>query len=304
MGLARRPAVLAVLVGLLAAPAQGAPAIVDAEWLEARLCAPDIVALDLRRSAQSFAAEHIPCSVYSDYYRDGWRARHHGIDNMVPPVARLEALIGGLGIANRSHVVLIGSAIDAYSAAELARVYFLFRYLGHDAVSILDGGIAAWTGEWDRDIETGAVTPEPAAFTATPRAHMIADRDDVMAAMADGSPLVDMRANDHFLGINSSRVVVRPGTIPGAVNLPMSWLVVSEGLSFRPAAQIRRLWRAGGLDADAPQILFCNSGLESAVGWLALAGVLGNDRVRLYDGSLAEWSGDPALPMTVAVPLD
>ncbi len=295
----------ALLLALpVAVRAEPAPPLVDVAWLQSHLCNGTVITLDLRRSQQNFAAEHIPCSVHSDYYGDGWRASRDGVGNKVPPAERLERLIGSLGIANDSHVVLVTAAVDMFSAAELARVYFIFRQLGHEAVSILDGGIGAWTAEWDNDVEIGDVTPTQATFTARPRPDMIASRAEVAAAVASGATLVDMRNNDHYLGINSTRVVVRPGTITGAVNLPMSWLVANEGLRYRTPAQLRRLWAAAGIDPDRPQILFCNSGLESAVGWLALGAQLGSDTVKLYDGSLAEWSADPNLPMTTAVPLD
>ena len=287
-----------------AARAEAAPPIVDVAWLAPRVCSADLVVLDLRRSVRNFEAEHLPCAVHSDYYNGGWRMTRAGVENMVPAIDRLEKLIGSLGIGNTTHVVLVTAALDMFSPAELARVYFIFRALGHDAVSILDGGIAAWTADWDNDIEVGPATVRPTSFTAHPRAAMIAGRGDAVAALDSGLTLVDMRANDHYLGINSSPVVVRPGTIPGAINLPMMWLVVDGKLRFRTRAQIRRLWRAAGLDADGAQILFCNSGLESAIGWLSLGGILGNENVRLYDGSLAEWSADPALPMELKVPLE
>ena len=286
------------------ARADGVPPIVDVAWLAARICAPDLVVLDLRRSVRNFEAEHVPCAIHSDYYNGGWRTMRDGVENMVPAADRLEALIGGLGIGNQTHVVLVTAALDMFSPAELARVYFIFRYLGHDAVSILEGGIGAWTAVWDNDVEVGSAKRDPTTFIAHPRPHMIAGLGDVEAARLSGVPLVDMRANDHHLGINSSRVVVRPGTIPGAANLPMTWLVVDGALHFRNADQIRTLWRAAGLDADAAQILFCNSGLESAIGWLSLGGLVGNPNVRLYDGSLAEWSADPSLPMELKVPLE
>jgi thiosulfate/3-mercaptopyruvate sulfurtransferase len=284
--------------------AEPAPPVVDVAWLQDHLCDGTVITLDLRRSQQNFAAEHIPCSVHSDYYGDGWRASRDGVENMVPEPERLELLIGNLGIANANHVVLVTAALDMFSAAELARVYFIFRTLGHEAVSILDGGLGAWTAEWDNDVEIGDVATTPVPFTAHPRPDMIAGRAEVEAAVAAGATLVDMRNNDHYLGINSTRVVVRPGTIPGAVNLPMTWLVVNDGLRYRTPAQLRMLWAAAGVDPDRPHILFCNSGLESAVGWLALGAQLGNAHVKLYDGSLAEWSADPSLPMTTAVPLD
>ncbi len=283
-----------------AAPGDGdAPPIVTVEWLKPRVCRPPVIVLDLRRSRQNFEAEHIPCSVHSDYYGGGWRTNR----NMLPAPARLERLIGSLGISNDSHVVLATAATDAFSAAEVARVYMIFRWLGHDAVSILEGGVGAWTADWENDIDVGPAAPVATQFHAAPRDDILAARPEVAAALEAGVSLLDMRPNDHFLGINRAPVLSRSGTIAGAVNLPMSWLVVDEGLYFRTADQLRILWRAAGAPVDGRQILFCNSGLESAVGWLAAAVLLGNEQARLYDGSLAEWSADPALPMEVAVPL-
>ncbi|MEE8296413.1 MAG: rhodanese-like domain-containing protein [Hyphomicrobium sp.] len=289
---------------IAAAQAEPAPPIVDVPWLQERVCSPRLVVLDLRRSRQNFEAEHIPCAVHSDYYQGGWRATMNGVENMIPSASRLEALIGSLGIANDSHVVLVTAALDMFSPAEVARVFVIFRYLGHDNVSIIDGGIGAWTAAWDNDIEVGPVVPEPATFTAKPRPDMIATRAEVEAAIKAGTPLIDMRGNDHYLGINRTRVVVRPGTIPGAVNLPMTWIVVNDELRFRTPDQLRTLWQTAGVPIDAPQILFCNSALESSIGWLAANMLLGNSQAKLYDGSLAEWSADPALPMELKVQLD
>lgn len=295
--------ILAVAAGV-PAEAGDVPPIVDVPWLQDRVCGPGLKVLDLRRSRQNFEAEHIPCAVHSDYYQGGWRATVNGVENMIPPVSRLESLIGGLGIGNDSHVVLVTAAVDMFSPAEVARVFVIFRYLGHDKVSILDGGIGAWTAEWDNDIEVGPASPEPVVFTAAPRDDMIATRADVEAAVADGTPLIDMRSHDHYLGINSTGVVVRPGTIQGAVNLPMMWIVVNEELLFRTPDQLRTLWATAGVPTDGPQILFCNSALESSIGWLAANMLLGNSQAKLYDGSLAEWSADAALPMELKVPLD
>ncbi len=289
---------------IVAASAEPVPPIVDVPWLQERVCSPDLVVLDLRRSRQNFEAEHIPCAVHSDYYQGGWRATINGVENMIPPVTRLETLIGRLGISNDSHVVLVTAALDMFSPAELARVFVIFRYLGHDTVSILDGGIGAWTAAWDNDIEVGPASPQPASFTATPRTDMIATRAEVEAAIEADTPLIDMRAHDHYLGINRTRVVVRPGTIPGAINLPMTWIVVNEELSFRTREQLRTLWQTAGVPIDTPQIMFCNSALESSIGWLAANMLLGNSQAKLYDGSLAEWSADTSLPMELKVPLD
>ncbi|MDP6353363.1 MAG: rhodanese-like domain-containing protein [Alphaproteobacteria bacterium] len=299
-------AVLVAVVALCqmrAVAAEPAPPLVDVAWLGANLCAPDLMVLDVRRSRNDYLVAHIPCAVHTNYYEDGWRIRRQGIAHMIPPPAALERLIGGLGIGNGSQVVIYASGTGPFDAAETTSIYFTFRYLGHDAVSILDGGLPAWMADWENDFDVGAVSPEPRDFTAAPRPRMLAGRDDVLAASAGAVPLVDMRSHDMYLGINRAEVLVRPGTIPGALNLPMSWITVNDSLYFRAADQLEALFAAAGAPARQPMILFCNAGLESSLGWFAAHALLGNRGVRLYDGSLAEWSADPTLPMTVKVPL-
>ncbi len=279
------------------------PPLVDVAWLGTNLCTPDLVVLDVRRSRNDYLLAHIPCAVHTNYYEDGWRTRRNGIAHMMPGPAALERLIGGLGIGNDCRVVIYASGTGPFDAAETTSIYFTFRYLGHDAVSILDGGLPAWMADWENDYDTEAPRPEPANFTAAPRPGLLAGRDEALAASAGAVPLVDMRSHDMYLGINRAEVLTRAGTIPGALNLPMSWITRDDSLYFRAPNQLEALFVAAGAPAPGPMILFCNAGLESSLGWFAAHALLGNREVRLYDGSLAEWSADPALPMTIKVPL-
>ncbi|WP_245986075.1 rhodanese-like domain-containing protein [Azospirillum thermophilum] len=137
--------------------------LVDAAWLKARLGQPNIVVLDVRTPPKD---GFVAGSIHSDYATAGWRTTVGAAPGMLPPPAELERLIGGIGIGNDDHVVLVSSGESAGDVGNATRVYWTFRMLGHDAVSVLDGGFAAWTAD-----PANPVSPTPAgrparAFTA------------------------------------------------------------------------------------------------------------------------------------------
>lgn len=284
--------------------AEPAPPLVDVAWLKERTCTDGIVVLAVHRSADAYRAAHVPCAVLTNFYDDGWRVDRGGVHLLLPDPARLAGVIGRLGIDNDSHVVIYGPGTGEFDVAETTSIYLSFKWLGHDRVSILNGGLPAWMDDWENDFDSGERQPTARAFDARPRPELIASRDDVRAALTAGTPLIDMRSHDMYLGINSEIGIARPGTIPGALNMPMSWMTVNAGMTFRSAAQLRTLLAAAGVANYGPQILFCNAGLESSIGWFVSYALLGNTEARLYDGSLAEWSADSSLPMEVKVKLD
>lgn len=301
-------AVLAVIPAYadsaVAEPASGYPGpLVSVSWLAGHLCEPGLVVVDMRRSRGDYHVGHVPCAVYTNFYEDGWRAHVGGVPMMIPPRPQLEALIGGLGIAAGSHVVLYNTAADEVSAAETTRMYLIMKVSGLDRVSILDGGFPAWIGNWENDVETGDRMPEPVAFDAEPATGLVVDEAAVEAALAAGTPHVDLRATDYFLGINREPITARPGTLPGALNLPLTWLTVDRGLVFRKGRDLEALFAAAGVPTAGRVVYFCNSGLESSLGWFVAHELMGNENAVIYDGSLAEWSADPLLPMEVRVPV-
>ena len=287
-----------------AALAENISPLVDVTWLKPQVCGARLTVLDVRRSAENYRAGHIPCAVHTDYYKDGWRIRKQGIPHMMPPVEQLEALAGRLGISNDTHVVIYGSGTGPFDAAETTSIYLTFKYLGHDSVSILDGGLPAWMAEWSADFDVDIYEPTASAFVANPRPYLLTSRTDVENVLGGETPLVDVRSHDMFLGVNRAWMLTRSGTIPGAVNLPMSWLTVNAGLKFRDRDQLEQLFSAAGAPTSGKLILFCNAGLESSMGWFVAHELLGNTQATLYDGSLAEWTKDTNLPMTRHVALD
>lgn len=285
----------------VAPPAAAAPPLVDVAWLAERTCTDGLVVLDVRRSRTDHETGHVPCATFTNFYEDGWRETRAGVPLRLPPPVRTAALLGRLGIRPHDHVVIVAPGTGRYDAAEAAAIFVSLRSVGHADVSILDGGLAAWTTHWENDVDTGYRPPVPGAYPPRPAPPIVADRAAVRDALAAARPLVDLRTSDQYLGLNRNETVLRHGTLPGARNVPLAWLLVDGTLFFHAAPTVRAALGYAGLPADAEPVVFCNAGLESALGWFVLHELLGRAGTRLYDGSLAEWSRDPDLPLQVIV---
>ncbi|PWC33888.1 sulfurtransferase [Azospirillum sp. TSO35-2] len=273
------------------------PPLVDAAWLKNRLGNATIVVLDVRTPP---TGGFIPGAVHSDYATAGWRTVVGGGAGMLPDSAALEALIGGLGISNGDHVVLVAAGANASDMGNATRVYWTFKTLGHDAVSVLDGGFAAWVAAG------GTVKPLPAdrkpvAFHAHPRNDLRATLAEVEAAVAAGTtPLHDARSAEQFAGTAKSPQARAAGTIPGAVNLDIATLYSGAEHRFAAPDAVKALADQAGLPLKDQPITFCNTGHLASVSWFALSEIAGVPGVRLYDGSMSEWSADPDRPLQSA----
>lgn len=307
-----------ILTGAVAcsATAQANQALVDVAWAKANAGKAGVVFLDVRgrlagKSKADYLRGHIPGAVWTNYLKDGWRAKDKaGTAGQLAPVAKLEKLIGGLGIGNDSHVVVVPQGGKALDVGTATRIYWTFKVLGHENVSILNGGMAAY-GKMDpktkkpmNKMDKGAVKPTAKMFKASLRKDMLVSKSDVQMASKNGGVLVDNRPHNQFLGINKHGKSKRPGTIPGATNLPENWLTQNGGGKFRMKAQLTKLYSAASVPASGKQINFCNSGHWASLGWFVSHEIMGNKEAKLYDGSMIEWSADKSLPMDQKVKLN
>jgi thiosulfate/3-mercaptopyruvate sulfurtransferase len=197
--------------------------------------------------------------------------------------------MGALGVGNDSRVVLY----DAYNSAWAARVWWMLRWVGFDRAAVLDGGLNAWKAAG------GALSTKPAsrqARTLTPavRPELIADRDEVFAALEqDSINLIDAMPEAHYRG--EWTMYDRPGHIPGAINVPVTSLVDDSG-RFRPADELAALFES---DRDHRAITYCGGGIAASANAFMMTR-LGFTDVAVYTASLQEWAADPANPMVVA----
>ncbi|PPK53355.1 sulfurtransferase [Marinobacter persicus] len=298
---------LAFVSSLAWAETDTTPPLVDAAWLNTNLDRPDLVVLDVRSGIDnggdrsSFRNAHIPGSIYSSYTGDGWRESRDGVTGLLPPVASLERLIGGLGIGNDDTVVVVPAGTGVTDFGSAARVYWTFRVLGHDDVTILNGGFAGWRAA-GFDVASGQAEHRAFAdFRGVLQPELLASLEEVQQARDTQAQLVDARPADYFRGETKSPAAKGPGTIPGSRNLPHSdFLGQQNAVWYLNADQIRERVNRAELDADTRTIAFCNTGHWAATDWFVLSELAGFKEVALYDGSMAEWSNDPERPLQVA----
>lgn len=298
----------AALMGVGSGVALGAtPPLVSPQWVAHNSCKPDVTVIDIRSPVggggnyYTYLAGHVPCAVYSNYKTGGWRVKKDGVVGMMAPVPRLEKLIGGLGIGNHTHVVIYSAGTNALNTGSATRVFWTFKVLGDNDVSIMNGGYAAYVkaklpirrGKYVRSAKTFVAHLDPAYLATEAQVEKAVKTHDAV--------LVDNRPTDQFLGVVKPPMDKRAGAIPGARSLPQGWLTVNDGGTFRSPKQYLALYRYAGVPTTGPQITYCNTGHWASLGWFVSSQILKNKDVKVYDGSMAQWSRNPKLPVLARV---
>src|SRR6185312_5236965 len=298
-------AAMALMVLALASPARadGATPLVSTGWLKQHLNDADVVVLDIRSAidgggTEAFARGHIPGAVHSDYDKAGWRVTRNGVPFMLPTVPELEKLIGETGIDEDTHVVVVPAGVHATDFGAAARTYWTLKVAGVTQVSILDGGYAAWAAEKNA-IEEGPAKPAPKIFTATLNKALFVDAREVEAIERNGgATLVDARPPTFFAGKEKAPAAQGYGHIPGAVSLDSATFYDVNTNRLRPQAELAS--RAASAVPVGPTVAYCNTGHWAATDWFVLSEVLGRKDVKLYYGSMVDWTSDASRPLASA----
>ncbi len=263
--------------------------------LEPHLDDPSWVVVDCRFDltneawgAEQYALGHIPGAVYAHLGSDlsgektGANGRHP-----LPSVEAMTATFTRFGIGPDTQVI----CYDQDSGMYAARLWWMLRYLGHERVAVLDGGLARWIRE-ARTLASDVEWRPAGAFVAVPRPEMLRTVDDVQAA---GGVLIDARAPERYEGRTEPLDRVA-GHIPGARNHFFK-LNLRDDLTLQPTPDLRALFTATlrGTTPDAVT-MYCGSGVTACHNLLAMEHV-GLRGARLYLGSWSEWSADPARPV-------
>ena len=271
--------------------------LVTAAWLRERLGDADLRVVDCRyRLGEPGAGVllwrkgHIPGAAFLDLDRDlagmaGERGRHP-----LPDADQFEAAARRAGIGSDTLVV----AYDEAAEGGAGRLWWLLRHFGHNAVTVLDGGLRGWR-EAGGELRAGEEQIEPGDFEAAPPASAPATAEELAPAGATGAEppagggrrpvLLDARVPERYRG-EVEPIDPVAGRIPGALNMPFGEL--APGGRFLPPDELRARFAAAGLHSGDEAVAYCGSGVTASVLVLA-AEIAGIGETRLYPGSWSEW---------------
>jgi thiosulfate/3-mercaptopyruvate sulfurtransferase len=263
--------------------------LVDRRWLNAHLSDPGVRVVEVDVSPAAYDEWHIDGAVLWNIYQDlkdpGYRPAG---------TAALEHLVARSGIGPESTVVFYGYAPTLG--------LWLMQLHGHPDVRILDCSRDTWRAE-GRPWSTAASQPAAGRFRPGEQGPGLrADRATVHEAIGQpGTTLVDVRSaaeyrGERFWPSGGMEPGGRAGHVPSAVHQPIDGLYNDDG-SFRSAAELRGVFSQVDLDSGGELITYCTIGGRAATAWFALTHLLGRSRVRVYDGSWAEWGRTPGVPV-------
>ncbi len=242
--------------------------------------------------AKSYAVGHIPSAIYANLNDDlsaPVAADRSGGRHPLPTPETFANTLSQWGIDNQTQIVAYDDGPGAYAA----RCWWMLRWLGHDAVAVLDGGWNAWqaTGQ---PVESGMPILSAAKFVPHPRPELVVDGEKALQYTASGGAmLIDARSPDRFRGENETLDPVG-GHIPGATN-HFFGQNLDDG-RFRSAEELAQGFKAlFGQRPTSEIVHYCGSGVTACHNLLAMEHA-GLGLARLYPGSWSDWSSDPSRP--------
>lgn len=274
--------------------------LISTAELAAQLDNPEWAVVDARfalrephKGEADYRTAHIPGAVYAHLERDlssphvlGETGRHP-----LPPPEQWTARLGEWGIDRTTQVVVY----DDSGGMVASRLWWMLRWLGHEAVAVLDGGWPQWQRE-DRPTRGGVETRPSRSFEAHPRTDLVATADEIEARLGSADlRLFDARAADRFRGENETLDPVG-GRIPGAVSAPYAENLDANGLMLSPEQLAARFTSLLGDAPAAEAIVYCGSGVSAAHNLLAMQHA-GLPLPRLYVGSWSDWINDGRRPV-------
>ena len=273
-------------------------ALVSTAWVAEHLDDPSLRLLESDEDVLLYDVAHIPGAQKLDWHAD----LNDAVVRDYVDRAQFEALVRRLGIDASHTVVFYGDKNNWWATY----AFWVFRLFGFENARIMDGGRAKWDAE-GRPLTEERRRVAPSAYRAPERddAAARAFRDDVLAHMRAGRPMIDVRSAPEFTGERThmpdypQEGTLRGGHIPGAHNVPWARAADADG-SFKSAEALRAIYEGeAGLVSSDDVVTYCRIGERSSHTWFVLTYLLGYDRVRNYDGSWTEWGNAVRAPIAV-----
>lgn len=263
--------------------------------LQDQLSDSSIRVIDIR-NPKSYADNHVPGALNAPYGK--WRGPATNPGEL-PELNKLTELIQGLGLTPESHAVVVSSGANDTDFGAAARVYWSLKVLGIENLSILNGGVKAWQ-EAGLNLSNEASSVAKSDYAPMLNSELLVTREQLVASVdSDGAILVDARPAAFYEGEVRHTAAKVPGTLEKAIN-------VEHSLWFKPgtsqvvdASQAKALALKNNL-ADQPKeiVSFCNTGHWAATNWFVLSELVEDPNVKLYAGSMVDWTQAPgSLPM-------
>lgn len=285
--------------------------LVDTGWLAKN--SDKVVILDVRKNVKSFTAKpvfrkdkksgkkklarvggHIPGAVLVNYgkIRTNRKIGDTVVQKLIPEKSAFEKMVQAAGVNKDSAVVITYVGHSHSDMVMAARMYWQMKYYGHDNLALLDGGTAQWLADGHK-ISIKPTKSRAGNWQATAeRKALLATSDDVASAVKTKKvQLIDNRPISQYLGTYRKSYVYAKGHIPGGKPLPNELLTGPKApAKFNSIEQIKQLSAALGIKTDVPTITYCNSGALATGSWFVMHELMGNNNVKMYDGSMHQWT--------------
>lgn len=264
--------------------------LAEPDWLWTHRADPNLRTIDTR-SAEAYDAGHIPGAVALGAH--AW-LKAAADPRQIAGADEIAALMGRLGVDDGTTVV----ACSDSSGLTAARLWWVLRSYGHRKTKVLNGGWERWIGE-GHPTSTERATPAPAHFVPRLDAHAVCGLEELRGRLADPSlQVLDVRADGEWTGDANPHTNPRVGHLPGARHLEWTALVdPAHGGVFRSTEEIRERLAQVGI-GPGEVVTHCQAAVRAAHSAFALT-LAGWDAVRVYDGSMAEWSQHDDAPLVV-----
>jgi len=285
--------------------------VVDSAWLKANL--NDVVILDVRNNMKGFTSKprftkdkntgelilvetngHIPGALFVSYskLRSKRTVGDKSIDKMLPDKASFEKYMQSVGLDKNKTLVIMSEGQDSGDMTSATRLYWSLKYFGQDNMAILDGGMTQWLKDGGQVTTQITNTKKGNWVATTERNSILATSEDVKKALNnDKVQLIDTRPVSQYIGTYKKSYVFAKGHIPGAINMPTELITGPNGKAkFTSTADIKKISKLLNIDDNKNIITYCNSGHLATGSWFLYSEVLGKKNVKMYDGSMHEWT--------------
>lgn len=263
--------------------------LVSTQWLADHLSSPDLVVVNSWMPPVThpdappvYPEAHIPGSVFFDV--NDICDKSSDLPHMLPAPHVFSSAMRKLGIGDGQTLVIY----DDFGFYSAPRVWWTLRSMGAERVYVLDGGFPKWRAE-GRPFDDAETIRAQSHFSSRLNHGAVADLEDIRAAIRTGArQILDARSAERFSGdAPEPRPGLRPGHMPGALNLPFTKLLKEDG-TFREKDELKAAFHEAGVDLDKAVTTSCGSGVTAAILTLGLT-IAGARDLALYDGSWAEW---------------